>query len=35
LITDTGEILTAMILVTTVPMILYSLLIGGVRERGR
>jgi predicted MFS family arabinose efflux permease len=35
LITGTGEILTAMILVTSVPLILYSLLIGGLRERSR
>jgi len=35
LITGTGEILTAMILVTAVPLILYSLLIGAVLERHR
>jgi MFS family permease len=35
LITGTGDILVAMILVSSVPLVLYAALIGGVRERGR
>lgn len=35
LITGTGDILVAMILVSSVPLVLYAALIGAVRERGR
>ena len=35
LITGTGDILIAMILVSSVPLVLYGALIGAVRERGR
>jgi hypothetical protein len=33
LITGTGDILVAMILVSSVPLLLYAALIGAVRER--
>ena len=35
LITSTGDILLAMVLVSSLPLVLYGLLVGTVRERGR